>query len=630
MSDQNLPAGAYRVIASRNDWVVDADGNIIGTVGATGDVTYFAKVETDPNTGEIEISAGEKRGVVLTQGEREAIKRLRESRIGTVLSNWVGATIVANGTPASGSAGVVNTDLAPTPDAAGYGVRLIGDASIRASAVTTFTAQSTGVGFTGIAFWAKVKGRTSPVQMAQVYVGATADPYTGKSIALTAGVPADGKWHLIFIPKGAFQLINSFVLGTDTIQSIGIRDRNTAGIGYPGMLTNAEELQLGPVYINPYSRPKFLIRMDDSRADVYETTHPTSWTADGVTRTWNHLDLMTQYGFGGKGSCFHLARKIGLTIGTQRFLTTAQMASLADLGWSHCTQTYQDPVDASNNGVLLMGPVGYTAKSVSSVDTSADTITASASHNISNGASYWGYPVVFDGTDLPSPLLVGVTYWARYSSAAAFTLHPTENDSVLNTNKINLTTAGTAANFTYRYAGSANDTSAIQADLTNCISVLDSLGYSKTSRIWAPNQGAYDENCRAAAIGAGIEMVLGIGRVGSAYNMPLVRHAHMETTGNSGSYFKVCDSYFTVPNALQTDGAPTAEDAKTYVDAVIAHGGIGSNYHHALTASNGPVLAGYLGHLRLRQSEGVCDVVTAEELRDYIVAARSMTSGVVF
>ncbi len=596
-----------------------------------GEIATFA---TDPLTGAVTglVGPGGKPfGYFPGTASFEAAKRMREASIGTLLTNWVGATINANGTPVSGSAGVVTTDIAPDRNAAGNAVRLIGDAAIRGSVTVAFPAQSTGQSFTGISFWVKVKGRSQPVQTTQIYVGNGADPLVGKAIALTLGIPSDGKWHLVFIPRTQFVMINSFVLGTDTVQSILVRDREAAGIGYTGMLTSTEEMQLGPVYANPFSRPKFLIRMDDSISDMIVPRASGTFTADGVTQQWSHKLLMEKYGFGSKGSCFHLARRIGTSNARQTFVTATQMAELAAAGWSHCTQTYQDPVDSANNGVLLMGTVGYTARTLMSVDTGANTITASAAHNITleSSSPYYGYPVVFSGTSLPSPLTTGTTYWATGVTATEFALYNSEDDAIAKVNRIDLTTTGTAANFTYRYSYSANDTSMIQADLTNCINSLTALGYGDTAAIWAPNQGAMNEETRAASRAAGVKMVLGIGRTGAAYNTPMTRHLHCETSGGVGGGVKLLDSHLTVPSAIQTDGVPTGDNVRAYVNAVIAQGGVGSNYHHGLSAGNGPVLAAYLDELRLRVSEGVCDVVTAKELADYLEAARQCTTGVI-
>ena len=577
-----------------------------------------------------------------------AKKDIVQATPGTLVADWSAATIVANGTPGSGSAGLVQTDRAPTRQAV-VGVRLVGDASVRASVTCPFAlngaayAAPTAQDFKGIAFWAKVKGRTAGPMMAQLYLGATADPYTGKSLAGTLALPSDGKWHLIFMPRAGvgaqngsvlfmpppeFGPQNGFVIGTDTLTSIGIRD-NAAGAGYPGMLTNAEELQLGPVYINPWSRSKFLIRFDDSLHDLIDPV--ATFTADGVTQAWSCQTLLAQYGFGSKGTMFHLTRWIGKTNPLKTFITQAQMATLAALGWSHCIQTQQDPADVQGggNGLRLMGTTGYAAKAITSVDTTANTLTATVVHYIGTGL-YEGYPVVFTGTNLPAPLVAGTVYWARYVNATDFSLFLTENDSIANTNIIDLTTTGTAANFTYRYGYSANDGSLQQADIAGAIADLTEMGYGKTARLWAPNQGAISKDIRASAIAAGVKYTLTISNNGTGFNYPRTRLMNAETVCEYDGISASHDSWVTVPSACQSDGVNTAQNMRDYVDAVIATGGIGQNYHHTLTSTNGLVLAAYLDHLRLRVAEGVCDVVTGEELMDYLDAAKTVTPGVVY
>lgn len=589
------------------------------------DAEFLVKAKTNQLTGMVEISAGQtKIDVAASAQARAAITDINQASIGTLITNWVGATINANGTPVSGGAGVITTDRAPSADAAAA-VRLIGDASIRASVQAAIGTVSSA-GFRGVCFYARVKGRTAGNTTTQMFIGN--DSVFTKSIALTFGIPNDGKWHLLHIPAGSFSAQNGFVLGTDNFTHIKVNDRYGGSIGYPGMLFNTEELQLGPVYINPFSRAKFLIRFDDSLNDCIVPNG--TFLADGITKAWSGLDLLTQYGFRDKGSIFHLTRRIGTSNSVKTFLTTNQMSELAAAGWSHCFQSHQDPCDNANNGLRLMGPVGYTAKTVASVDTSANTLTASAAHNISAVGSYWGYPVVFAGTDLPAPLDTSSIYWARYSSATAFTLHPTENDAIAGTNTIDLTTTGAAANFTFRYAYSSNDSTVIQQDFETGIAALTALGYSDTARIYAANQGQFDTYTVAAIRSVGLELCAAIGNTYLSGGTPMTRHPVAETTGLSMGSGQVTDSLVTLPSAIQTDGAPTATDARNYVDYVINMGGVGSNYHHSISASNGPVLAAYLDQLRTRVAEGSCDVVTAAELRDYLKTARSLTRCVVF
>lgn len=617
-NDSGLTSGLTYLLSDQDE------ANFIsrGTAVKIYDGSYPAMIATDANNNTVLEAADGAKYAVHSAAYDEAVAQLRQVDYGTQVTNLANAVIIANNAPISGPTGVVSTDRAPvkTPTA----VRLIGGYPVCSITSQFVAAQSTGAGFTGFAFWAKVKGRTIGPMMCQIFLGNGTDPYTGKSIALTVGVQADGKWHLTFVPRQYLAAQNGFVLGTDTITSIGIRDNSDpTSLGYPRMSTNAEELQLGPVYLNPYSRPKFLIRFDDSLANLVEPAG--TFLADGVTKAWSGYELLSQYGFGSKGSTFNLTRRFGTT-SYAKHLSVAQMQQLADYGWSHCAQSHQDPIDSLNSGVRLMGPLGFAAKAIASVDTSTNQITAALSHNFISGDLV--SPVVFSGTDLPAPLVAGTVYWTNYVTTTAFTLYPTENDAIASTSIIDLTTTGTPANFTYRYGYSANDGSLIQADYQNCVDTLTAMGYGKTAKVYAPNQGAIDIYALAAMKAVGFKYTLGINNQTLA-TYPQTRLAHMET---SGGYYNgvVFNSMYTVPSAIQTDGTPTAEDAEAYIDAVIAVGGVGQNYHHNITSANGPVLAAYLARLRLRASEGACDVVTAEELMDYLDSAKSLTPGVVF
>jgi hypothetical protein len=582
---------------------------------------------TDP-TGSVSLVSGSGTYSIRNAAQDKAMTDAALATPGTLITDMSNAVIVANGTPASGSAGVVFTDRAPVKSP--VAVRLIGDNAIRASVTSQLLAAvATDTNFKGITFWMKVKGRTAGPATTQLYLGAAADPYTGKSLALSFVMPpSDGKWHLVLIPRAVMAVQNGFVMGTDTIISIGIRDVDNPGLGYPRMATNAEEMQLGPVYVNPYSRPKFLIRFDDSLPDILTATQ--SFTADGVTQAWSAKMLLAQYGFGSKGSLFHLTRWIGKSNSLKTFLTVAQLAEVAALGWSNCMQTEQDPADLANNGLKLMGPVGYTARVVSSVDISANTITCAIAHNISAGL-YEGYPVKFSGTNLPAPLVVGTIYWAKQVNSTDLSLFPTENDSIAGTNIIDLTTTGTAANFTWNYGYSANDNSLQRADMANAIASLTAWGYGKTAKLWAPNQGAVEPIIMSAVQAAGVKYILGIYNAGAAFTYPVGRVMNAETIGIVNTQGGI-DSRLTVPSAIQTDapGSYTAQQVRDYVDTVIATGGIGQNYHHTITAANSANLIAYLDQLRLRVAEGACDVVTGEELIDYLDSTKMLIPGVVY
>jgi hypothetical protein len=135
----------------------------------------------------------------------------------------------------------------------------------------------------------------------------------------------------------------------------------------------------------------------------------------------------------------------------------------------------------------------------------------------------------------------------------------------------------------------------------------------------------------APAQAAGVKYILGIYNSGAAFTYPIGRVMNAETVGIFATQGSL-DSRFTVPSAIQTDapGSYTAQQTRDYVDTVIAGGGIGSNYHHTITAANSVNLIAYLDQLRLRVAEGVCDVVTGEELIDYLDSTKTLIPGVVY
>lgn len=462
------------------------------------------------------------------------------------------------------------------------------------------------------------------VSFVPMRVKVESDNTGGNWFGATFAVPADGLEHWIFIGIGNAAAVGTFVAGTSTIAYVTVEDRNDAvNIGYDGLL-DGESMYVGQVYLNPKGRAKAMIRFDDSLADL--TVASQSFAADGVTQAWSAKSLLDRYGY--RGCTFNLSRRIGTSNSAATHTTWAALKALHDAGWDNCVQTHTDPVNAANSGARLLGPFGYADKALSAVDTSTDTITTAAAHNISQGAVYWGHPIVFTGGDLPAPLLAGVVYWPRATAGTTMTLHPTEVDSIANTNKIDLTTTGTPATCTYRYAGSANDSSAILADYNQCRDLLIANGMERGARIIALNQGAWDPYVAQAIISGGYRMTLGI-RGGGGGGGNYARLAVGES-GDSGSTAGVGGPWLTLPSAIQTDGAgtPTAATVRAYVQTCVAAGAIFSNYHHAITTTNGLVLDAYLDELRIQHAAGLLDICTPSEVADYLDAFKPVMAPV--
>lgn len=529
---------------------------------------------------------------------------------GVATTNWANPTFANGAARASmAQAGMFDTSLH-------YCVALVGGSGSRPYAVQAArNAPIASTAFRGALVQVKTPYRQG-VSHIPFRVKLASDNTDTKWYGATFLAPADGREHWIAIPAGYFAAVGGFLLGTDTITHIRVEDRNdAANLGYPGLQTG-ETAYVGAVYINPKGRAKAVIRFDDSMTDLANAT--ATFAADGATQPWSCLSLLRRYGM--RGTTWNLTRRIGTSNAGKTFATWAELRQLQDEGWDICLQSHTDPVDNANGGARLLGPYGYALRTVASVDTSANTITASAAHNIGTSNTYWGYPITFDGSDLPAPLLAGPTYWARATGATAFTLHPTEADSIANTNAIDLATSGTAGNFGFRYAGSRNDASAILADYNTGRDLLIANGIrADTANMVALNQGAWDQYVVEALAAGGYSFVWGI-EGGDGSGTAKGRIAVGESACPNARGNTVASTWLTLPSAIQTDGggSPNAATIRAYVQEQVRVGAIFGNYHHALSASNGPQLDAYLDELRIQQAAGALDICTASEVRDYL------------
>lgn len=432
-------------------------------------------------------------------------------------------------------------------------------------------------------------------------------------------LPADGEWHPLIVNtsqfgiNGGFSWDSSELVDRIRIKPIDMSQQGNYGYNAPNV---GESVLIGQVRYNPWSQPYFIVRFDDSINDVLYPNPTVNFPLpDGTPAPvggWSGLKLLQHYGF--RGTCFHLTKRIGTSNNVSTFLTWQDLKTLADQGWANCFQTHCDPINTVNDGIRLLGPSGYVAKNVASVDTSGNTITASVAHNMPQRGTYSVYPVMFAGSALPAPLVINKVYWAIGTTATAFQLFPTEQDAINNTNVIDITTTGTPASFTFRNGLSANDYSQYTADLTIGMKLLADHGFAEESKYWALNQGATDGEVMRAAMDNGVKAVFGVYR-GTTLSYFLPGYPHCEFNGtNPALEWK---AIMKVPQGRQTDaqiGVLTEADIRGYVDAICESGGIGMNYHHRLTNGNGPQLAWLLDQLKLRSDQGKIKVVTAPEI----------------
>ena len=81
------------------------------------------------------------------------------------------------------------------------------------------------------------------------------------------------------------------------------------------------------------------------------------------------------------------------------------------------------------------------------IDTTTDTITFPVNHEFATGDN-----ITYNSSDAVGGLIDNQEYYAKYISDTSITLHPTENDALNNTNKINITSNKNSTGF-FTYTG---------------------------------------------------------------------------------------------------------------------------------------------------------------------------------
>jgi hypothetical protein len=393
-----------------------------------------------------------------------------------------------------------------------------------------------------------------------------------------------------------------------------------------------DTIQAGPVRRDPQSRAFAMIRLDDGTLDQYvaRQTLATPYVGDsGVTIAAGvaHSALTLCQAFGLTANCFILTRHVGNT--SANFMTVAQLRDLQDTyGWVIGIQSANNPIASNNVGLRLLGEYGYHLKqtvygSIASI--AGNVVTTTNVHRIvrvSGPSGTQGYPVTIIGPTPPaSTLSVGSTVWLREGTTSTFTMHPTETDANNNTNTITLDVGGTS--WDYRYSGSTVDGSGVLADLTTAQAQLQAWGLNGW-RHYAMNQGAYDQVVEAAVMSLQaadslrlVQGIFGSSGTGSATYAP----RPIFCTGSGGIGFvgggQEGTSYGSWINGSIAIGTENVTEAniRAAVQSVIARGGVVSNYHHAFANETSMRrFIAYLDELKLRQDQGLLQVVNADEL----------------
>ncbi len=544
---------------------------------------------------------------------------------GTLLCDWSQSGV------GSGGGAVSAADFAPDPQLRGACVTIPNGGAIYTANSNTANVSTANLRCVG--FWAKAAPRADGQPYVCGWLRLAQDAATSKWMFSTITIRCDGRWRFHVVHRAQFAVNAGFVIGSGVdglINQVRVQERTDASNTGRRVMSAGESVEFGPVYVNPVARPKALIRFDDGLRDLVRRRIALAADfvgASGVTVPAGvaHSALSLCEMFGLRANAYVLTRDIGLPT----FARADELRRLQDEGWVVGFQSHANTVDNVNRGLRLLGPAGWNVRpigAVSSVDAVANTITVNSNHDIislSGQAGEQGYPITFIGSDLPAPLNTSDVYWLRAVSATVFSVHATESDAVGNLNAIDLTSTGTAANFGYRYAGSANDASKIREDFDRGQGVMQTLGLNGWMH-YAPNQGAWDTDIEA--------VVLDLARLGRLQSCWAIQGA----TGVTAPTFvpRVGDgvlsagigfptnlnlactlgSAITIPTAVQTDGAASAADVRAVVDDAVSRGAVCGNYHHAFTQANMVVFLSYLDQVRLRQMQGLIDVPTIDEL----------------
>lgn len=154
-----------------------------------------------------------------------------------------------------------------------------------------------------------------------------------------------------------------------------------------------------------------------------------------------------------------------------------------------------------------------------------------------------------------------------------------------------------------------NDDTAIYNDVYKGIVELGKLGIPNPDRLFAIPQGTYDDYVRSAVIRCGIKHVRGVGSYNDIKTLSIGNPTGLDAQSGTKNQSGWIHQY----ESIQTDGATTDVQVKSYIDDLITIGGTGANYHHGLISANAVVLDSVLSYLKTKSDAGLISVMTAEQ-----------------
>lgn len=485
-------------------------------------------------------------------------------------------------------------------------------------------------GIDSIGFWARATRSSDGEKFAscKILISDSIAGFTNFGV-LPFAVRADGKWRYHTVPMSSLAVGGGAWTIASDIGRIRFREGDAvATTGRPLMAGNGR-VQFGAVRTNPRGKAAMLVRFDDGldnlRSNKIAVLASEYVGSSGITipaGSYSFLDLLNYFGFPGN------AYVLTDLVGNAGFETWSGLQSLQAAGWSVCVQAAANPLSQTSDGARLLGPIGYnlhmTPGDVASVSSSVFTLAGTRPDSIGGTSGYvsaggvQSFPVQVLGTP-PAPLVSGQVYYALRRGVRTFSLHTVpvglspQDDSA----GLVIITESDTSQMTLRYAGSANDATAIAADYSRAQAALIAHGLTGYKHI-AFNQGAYDKYVEEAVISCGFRSSQTTGLrtefIPTIAGHVAIGSANVATTPlTNGRVGTVVSGAFSIISVIQTDGSPTALDVRNFVADCVKYGSVGANYHH--NTNNLPVLLAYLDQCKIFSDVGLLDVVNIETLQ---------------
>ena len=399
-------------------------------------------------------------------------------------------------------------------------------------------------------------------------------------------VPNNGRWNSIVISVGNMGS-SSFVVGTDAIGHIQVREDRSGGRGLPNMQAG-EYFLTGPVIVNRRSRPKMMFSIDDGRPITTDFAGYAGSPASGG----NYRDIFDFYGVA--ATCYVIPD----VFGTAGYGTLSEhLAAQAD-GWSIGTHSLVNEggnVGNALHGLRTLGTFGYGPYTVSSVDTGTDVLTVT-SHPFADGSL-----LTFSGDALPGGLSSGQSYFARSVSANDISLHPSYAAALANSGKVDITSAG--SNVTCRWYNSAPNNTLIMSTLRADAEAIRALGFTGWQHYALPQGGSDREVIDAISSVGKFASVRG---VGTGFPLPF----------GIGKISPIPDWYINDPKLIGYAfdlAALGAAGTIAQINNAVQYGASVGCYMHAITSTVAADLDAVLAHAVRLQKMGLIDIVTVED-----------------